>query len=150
MLIYDPPNTRYTNYLSGHTSEVVNFHCFCWGDAIIRSEDNLEFAGTWGDVVSSSVLITESVTANANWLFPAWDKERNVFANNWFTEDDSIENVTDSSIWGFPHRFKVEFFNTVFIWCDGCTFDSNIMLKSSICGVDSDCSVRISNTYFWP
>ena len=64
-----------------------------------RGELDLDRARLGNYVILAAVLITKSVTANADGNLPAWDKKWNILANNWLTEDASTEDVTDGSVW---------------------------------------------------
>ena len=86
-------------------------------------------------------MIAKGVTANADWLLPAGYKKWDILADDWLTENNAAENVTDSSVWGFPHRLQIEFFDTLLIGSDGRAFDSDVMLEGGISGVDGD-SIR--------
>ena len=67
--------------------------------AALRSEDNLEFTWLLCDEICAAILITKGMTTNDNGLFPSWDETRDSGDDNWFTEDGSVEDVTDGSVW---------------------------------------------------
>jgi hypothetical protein len=62
------------------------------------SEDNLEFAWLFCDEIGAAILIAKGMTTNDNGLFPSWDETRDSGDDNWFTEDSSVEDVTNGSI----------------------------------------------------
>ena len=45
------------------------------------------------------VLIAKGVTADDDWLGPAWNQTWNVAANDWFAEDNATKNVADCAVW---------------------------------------------------
>jgi hypothetical protein len=62
------------------------------------SEDNFEFAWLFCDEIGAAILIAKGMTTNDNGLFPSWDETRDSGDDNWFTEDSSVEDVTNGSI----------------------------------------------------
>lgn len=120
---------KITIILHGHSDsrlwEIENL-VFLNRVSTLGSENNLEFACFFCDEISASVLISESMTADNDWLFPLGNQERNVFAQDWFTENSSIQVITDGSVRRFPHLFQVEFFHTGFIRCNCGAFDTNL------------------------
>jgi hypothetical protein len=67
--------------------------------AALGSEDDLEFTWLLCDEICAAILIPKGMTANDNGLFPSWDKTRDSGDDNWFTEDGSVKDVTDGSVW---------------------------------------------------
>ena len=71
-------------------------------------------------------------------LGPAGYKSRDVFDDNWFSENGTVQDVTNSSIRAFPHLFESELFNAVSVRSDRGTLDSNLVLEHGIGTVNSD------------
>ena len=63
-----------------------------------RSENDFELSCFFCDEISASVLIAEGVTADDDWLFPLGNQKRNVFTQDWFTENGSVQVITDGSV----------------------------------------------------
>ena len=82
------------------------------------------------------------MTSNHNWLRPTRNKFWNVLANDWLTENDTIQNVANSAVGRLPHLLQVEFFYTGFIWCDCCAFHANTVLQNGMCRVNRYLIVR--------
>src|SRR5665647_2609448 len=47
--------------------------------------------------------------------------------HNRLAEYRTTNNITNSSIWRFPHFFQSKFFNPRFVRRNGCTFDADIV-----------------------
>lgn len=86
---------------------VVHSHQHAWRSEVehsssllfpsLGSEDDLKLAGS--DLhVSSSVLVPESVSPYDDRLRPARHEARNVLANDGFSKDSPVQNVSNSSI----------------------------------------------------
>jgi len=54
-------------------------------------------------VSSSAYLVTEGMSANDDWMSPAGNQTRNLFAENWFPEDCATEDVSDGTVGTQPH-----------------------------------------------
>jgi hypothetical protein len=120
-----------------------------WCTAIIWSEFyfNLSWLGNY--IVLTSVLVTESVSADNDWFNPAWNETRNISNHNWLTEYCSIKDVSDCSIWTLPHLSQIKLLNTLSIGCDCCTFNSNLVFQDSFGAVNCNlifCLVTVCNT----
>jgi hypothetical protein len=55
-------------------------------------------------------LISMGMTTDDDWLCPAGDKARNVFAYNWFTENCSTKDISNRTIRRLPHLLQIEFY----------------------------------------
>jgi hypothetical protein len=106
--------------------------------AVIGLEDHLELASSLGEEVSSSVLVTEGVSADNDGFFPAGHVERDSLADDGLSEDGSSADVSDGSVRGLPHLLEVELLNSGLIGGDGGALDSNLAGLDSFGGVDSD------------
>jgi hypothetical protein len=129
-------NVVHTHTDTSFSFKFENLHFFFFTLSI--SEDYLESSWFINDKISGSVLITESMSSNNNWFFPSWNKPWNIFDDDWFSEYCTVKNVSDSSIWAFPHLFKFEFFNSCLIRSDGGTFDSYFTLLDGIGSIDGN------------
>jgi hypothetical protein len=78
------------------------------------------------------------VSTNNNGLSPAWYKFRDVLNDDGFSENGSVQLVSDGSIGGLPHLFQVKFFNSGFIRSDSGTLDSNFASLNSSGSIKSD------------
>jgi hypothetical protein len=75
-----------------------------------RGEYDFEFTLFFGDKVCAAVLIAKGMTTDDDGLFPAGDETGDTFHDDGFTEDCSVEDIPDGSVWRFPHFLQVEFF----------------------------------------
>ena len=110
----------------------------CWFRSIVRSEFDLKFSWLGDDIILTSILISESVSSNNDRLSPAWDESWDIFYYDGFSENGTIEDVPNSSIWRSPHLLKFEFFNSTSIRSNCGTFDCNFMLLCCICCINCD------------
>ena len=70
-----------------------------WVRAIIWGELDLDLTWLGNDVVLASVLVTEGVSSNDDWLGPAWHESWDVRDNNWLSENGTVEDVSNGSVW---------------------------------------------------
>lgn len=66
--------------------------------SIFRDELHDEFSWSVNNCIGGHVLISMGMSADNDGLLPAWNKERDIAADNGLSEDGTIENVTDGSI----------------------------------------------------
>jgi hypothetical protein len=71
--------------------------------SVFSSEDNLKGSRLVDCEICGSILISESMSSDDNRLFPSWNKSWDVLDDNRFSENCSIQDISDSSIWTFPH-----------------------------------------------
>ena len=83
------------------------------------------------------------MSANNNRLFPAGNQSWDVLDDNRFSEDSSVEDVSDGSIWTLPHGFQVEFFDSCFVRSDGCALDADFAFFDGFGGLDGDFVVSL-------
>jgi hypothetical protein len=78
--------------------EMMN-HLFSWFRTIIwgKREFNLSWLGN--NIVLTSVLITKRMSTDNDWMSPAWHESWNVRNNDGFSENGTIEDISDCSIW---------------------------------------------------
>jgi len=77
------------------------------------------------------------VSSNNDRLSPAGDKLRDILAENGFSEDGTVEVVSDSTIGGLPHLLKLEFFNSSLIRSDCGTLDTDLALFDGSGSIES-------------
>ena len=87
--------------------------------------------------ISSFVLITKGMSSNNDGLFPSWYIFWNIWDKNWCSKNCTTQIISNGSIWWFPHLFKVEFYNSCLIGCDGGALYTYLMF--------SDCLGRIKS-----
>lgn len=83
------------------------------------------------------------MSANNNRLFPAGNQSWDVLDDNRFSEDSSVEDVSDGSIWTLPHGFQVEFFDSCFVRSDGCALDADFAFFDGFGSLDGDFVVSL-------
>lgn len=91
--------------------EVVHVHDD-WLTASFRLVHEFELSGTRSNKVGGSVLVTEGVSTDDDGLCPAWDGLGDSFKQDGFSEDGSVENVSDGTVGGSPHLLQLEFLNS--------------------------------------
>jgi len=69
--------------------EFVNF-VYYFSRSICRSKFNLYFAWLVSNQICGAILITKGVPSNNYGLSPAWHKSRDIFNDDWLSEDSSI------------------------------------------------------------
>ena len=106
--------------------------------AIIWGVDKVNCTWSINNSILALVLITISVSTNDDWLGPPWHKSWNVRDDNWLSENSSIKNVSNGSIWGFPHLLQVEFGNSLFIWGDSGALNSYLAFGNGVGGINGD------------
>jgi hypothetical protein len=115
---------------------LVDFHSLL--SAVVSLEDNFKGSRLINYEICGLILISECVPADNDGLFPSRDESWDVLDNDWFSEDSSIEDVSDGSIGTFPHFFQVELLDSGLIGSDGCAFDSNLTLLDGFSSLDGD------------
>ena len=66
--------------------------------------------------ISGLVLITECVSTDNDGFGPPWYQPGDILDQDWLPEDSTIQDVTNCSVGGLPHLFKLELNNTSLIW----------------------------------
>ncbi|KAH3683101.1 hypothetical protein WICPIJ_005926 [Wickerhamomyces pijperi] len=64
----------------------------------------------------------------------SWDS----WDDNWFSENSTTQDVSDGTVWRSPHLLQAELFDSLFIWSDGGTLDTNTVLLNGISRVNGD------------
>ena len=109
-----------------------------WLRTIVGREFNLDLSWLCHHVILAPVLVSEGVSSNDNWRSPAWNESRDIRDDDRLSEDGAVEDVSDSSIWRFPHLLKAELFDTTSIRSDGGTLNGNFVFFSSIGRINRD------------
>ena len=114
-----------------------------WFAAIIRGERDLDSSWFVNSIILATILISEGVSSNDDWRGPSWNASWDVGDNNWLSENSSIKDVSNGSIWTSPHLFQVEFLNSTLIWGDGGALDCNLVLLGGLSSINSDLIVGL-------
>ena len=96
----------------------------------------VSFPFAFGHKIGSAVLVAKSMAANANRRSPVWHQARHVRHYDGLAENRSVQYVTDGTIRRFPHLFKAEFLNPLFIRGNGSAFDTYTILQYGICSIN--------------
>ena len=78
------------------------------------------------------------MSSNDNGLFPSWNESRDVFDDNRFSEDSSIEDISDGSIRTLPHFLKFELLDSSLIRGDGGALDANFTFLDGFSSFNGD------------
>lgn len=97
---------------------------------ILDSERHFSFIRDFE--VLASVLISESVSSNDNGTLPIGNYSGYIFYDDRFSENCSIQLVSNGSVGRLPHFFQAKFFHTSFIRSDGCTLNSYTIFLNSL------------------
>ena len=103
----------------------LKLHRLC---PIFGSPREREFTFSWNEHISSAILIAERVTADNDRLGPARNQTRNVADHNWFTENNSAENIAHGAVGRLPHLLEAKLFYASFVGRDSCALNRNAML----------------------
>ena len=99
--------------------------------------------------VSGFVLVSEGVPANYNGFFPSRDQSGDVLDDDRLSENCSIQNVSDGSIWTFPHLLEFKLFDSGLIWGNSCALDTDFAFLNGFSSIDCDlivCLITVFNT----
>ena len=113
------------------TSKIKNFHNF-WLAAVFWRKNNLKLATRWRHIISRFVLVSKSMSADANWLLPAGNEERNVLAKNRLAEDDAVQDVSDCAVRRSPHLLQSEFFDALLVGSNRRAFYGDVVFKRGV------------------
>lgn len=83
-------------------------------------------------------MVSESVPSNNDWFFPSRNESWNVINDDGFSEDSTVEDVSNGTVGTFPHMLEVEFLDSGFVRSDCGTFDSDLAFFDGICSIDGD------------
>lgn len=76
------------------------------------------------------------MSTDDDWFGPTWNTTWNVLDDDGLTENDTSNNVTESSVGGLPHLLQIEFLDSSFVRSDSSTFDTNFAGFDGRCSVD--------------
>jgi len=134
----------------GASSVFEGVHCLFVGTvsaSIIRNVFHNELARLLGDEVLGHVLVSMSVTTNDDGLGPSWYKLGDVLANNRFSEDGSVQDVSDGSIGGSPHLLQLEFFNSFLIRGNSGALDTDFVFLNSMSSINGDLVIGLISVF---
>lgn len=114
---------------------------------VIRLEFQNELSWRLDNVIGGNVLISVSVSSNNDWLSPAWHQSWDVLADDGFSEDSTVENISDCTVRGFPHLLQLEFFDSLLIRGDGGALDTNFVFLDCVGGIDGDLIVSLVSVF---
>ena len=78
------------------------------------------------------------MSSNDDGFVPVLDESGNVLDDDWFSENSSVEVVSDGSVGTLPHFFKFELFDSGFVGGDGGTLDSDFALLDGFSCIEGD------------
>jgi hypothetical protein len=132
------------------------------GLAALGCEDHLEGTLAWNDAVLGTILVTESMTADDDGLFPAGYETGNTGNDNGCAEDGSspvdplsvpneylgerwgnLQVVADGAVGGQPHLLELELLYTLLVGGNGRALDTNRVLLDGLGGVNCDLVVGL-------
>lgn len=99
-----------------------------WFASSSRSEDKFKLSRSWELNILALVLITIRVSSDNERLLPAWNESGNVFADDWLSEDSSVENGPDCTVRRFPHFLQLKLLHSLLIRSNSSAFDTNFVL----------------------
>ena len=76
------------------------------------------------------------MSTDDDWFCPTWNTSGNVFDDDWLTENDTPNYITESSVGRLPHLLQIEFLDSSFVRSDSSTFNTNFAGFDGFCGVD--------------
>ena len=76
------------------------------------------------------------MSTDDDWFCPTWNTSGNVLDDDWLTENDTSNNITESSVGRLPHLLQIEFLDSSFVRSDSSTFDTNFAGFDGRCSVD--------------
>jgi hypothetical protein len=120
------------------TARIVEDFVFLRGTSVFGSEGDFVFTRSVNNEISGSVLITVSVSADNDGLSPSGDELGDVLADDGFSEDSTVEVVSDGTIGRFPHFLKLEFLDSILIGSDGGALNTNFAFLDGLSSIKSD------------
>ncbi len=71
-------------------------------------------------------------------FLPARDESRDVFDDDWLSEDSSVEDVPDCAIGTLPHLLEAELLDSCLIGSDGGAFDAYLAFLDGLGSFNGD------------
>ena len=68
------------------------------------------------------------MAANHDWLGPMWNQAWHIADDDWLAEDNSTQDITNSSVRRLPHLLKAKLSYTRFIGGNSCALNSDAVL----------------------
>ena len=130
------------------TSSFKFVHLHFLLSSIISSKNDFKCSRLINSKVCCFILISKCMSTNDDWFCPSRNQSGNIFNNNRLSEYCSIKNVSNGSIWTFPHFFQVKLFNSSLIRSDSGTFDSDFAFFNGFSCLYSNfiiCSISMLN-----
>ena len=109
----------------------------------LRDEGHGQLALALDDGIGGLVLVSESVTANADRLRPTRHQARDVLHDDGLAEHGTTDDVAERTIGAAPHLLQAELLHTLLVRRDGRTLDADAVLLDRFCGVDRDLVVGL-------
>ena len=88
--------------------------------------------------VSAVIDVSEGVSSDDDGLGPVLDESGDVLDEDGFSEDGSIEVVSNGSIGTLPHLLELELLDSVLIGGDGGALDADLAVLDGLGSVESD------------
>ena len=109
-----------------------------WCISVIWGENKLTFTWSSDNIILASILITVGVSTNNDGLSPSWNKSGNVGDNDWLSEDCTIKDVSNGSVWRFPHLLETEFLDSIFIRGNSGALNSDLAFFDSFGSINGN------------
>src|SRR6185437_8413956 len=106
--------------------------------AILAGEFNRDFSFAGEREIGGAILIAISVTADDDWLRPAWHEARDVPADDGLAENHAAKDVANSPVRRAPHFLEVIFLDAALIGGNGCALHTHADFLDHLGGVDGD------------
>ncbi len=129
-------NVVHTQTNTSFSFELEDLHALLI--SFIVCED--DFKGSWlvDNKVGSFVLITKGMSSNNNGFFPSWNQSWDVADNDGFSEDSTVENVSDATVGANPHVFEIKLLDSSFIRSYCGALNTDLTFLDSIGSVNGD------------
>ena len=105
-------------------------------EGVFSLEVNWDITGSLDKEVSAVVDITEGVTANDDGFSPVLDESGDVVDEDGFSEDGTVEVVSDGSVGWFPHFLELELLDSGFVGGDGSTLNADLAVLDSFSSIE--------------
>lgn len=106
-----------------------------------------DVTGSFDEEIGAVVDITEGVTANDDGFGPVFDESGDVFDEDGFSEDGTVEVVSDGSVGRFPHFFEFELLDSGFVGGDGGALDTDFAFLDGFGSVKGDLVVGFISVF---
>jgi len=116
--------------------------------SIIWGEHKLNFSWLGNNIILAIILITVGVSTNNDGLNPSWNKSGNVGDNDWLSEDCTIKDISNGSVWRFPHLLETELLDSLFIRGNSGALNSDLAFRNSVGSINGNliaCCISVLN-----